>query len=59
MKSRLTHLAVTIFVFFFSMQEVGADDGSGQGVNFTGWEKHYVARRLEANLIAVEQGAFI
>ena len=55
MKTKRLYLVIVLLAIVFTMQgQVTATD-----MDFTGWENHLANRRLAADLIRLEQGAFV
>ena len=59
MKKRFIPILILILAFFFSMQEIAVAMISAEEPDYPGRENHYAPRRLEADLITIEQGAFV
>ena len=59
MKQRFTLIITAVLAIIFTMQELKAIVNSADEPDYPGRENHYAPRRLEADLIIINQGSFM
>jgi len=58
MRKKHLHFSIVLPVFLFLIQAITVTVNAAEEQDYPGRENHYASRRLEADLITVEQGAF-